>query len=124
MGFFSNWRNKKRDDKSTNGILENKKAIKEMAAHVDSILVGIEKLSMGDKELVKRFRIAQDSIRYFNPTTDKRALKEDSEILSNLNDILNDIKVAVAKSEDVTEKIALKLLKIEMSIPERKRFSE
>jgi len=95
-----------------------------MAGHLNTVMVGLKQLNITDESVMKRFEEVQRNIKYFNPTTDKRAQKKDSEISSLIKDMKADIEIALVKGDDITEKILLKLVKIEMAIPERKTYSE
>lgn len=122
--FFKKWRQRKKQTKLENAIDSNSVSVSEIAGQVDSIAVGLGKITISDESIKARLNEVQRNIRYFNPTTDKRALKIDGEISSILKDIRSDIEVAIVKKDDVTEKINAKLVKVEMLIPDRKTYSE
>lgn len=121
---FGKWRAKKKQIKGENAIDTNSVDVTEMAGHLNTVMVGLKQLNITDESVMKRFEEVQRNIKYFNPTTDKRAQKKDSEISSLIKDMKADIEIALVKGEDITEKILLKLVKIEMAIPERKTYSE
>ena len=122
--FFKKWRQRKKQTKLENAIDSNSVSVSEIAGQVDSIALGLGKITISDESRKARLNEVQRNIRYFNPTTDKRALKIDGEISSILKDIRSDIEVAIVKKDDVTEKINAKLVKVEMLIPDRKTYSE
>ncbi|MBO4971231.1 MAG: hypothetical protein IIX97_03990 [Clostridia bacterium] len=122
--FFKKWRQRKKQTKLENAIDSNSVSVSEIAGQVDAIAVGLGKITISDESIKARLNEVQRNIRYFNPTTDKRALKIDGEISSILKDIRSDIEVAIVKKDDVTEKINAKLVKVEMLIPDRKTYSE
>ncbi len=122
--FFKKWRQRKKQTKLENAIDSNGVSVSEIAGQVDAIAVGLGKITISDESIKARLNEVQRNIRYFNPTTDKRALKIDGEISSILKDIRSDIEVAIVKKDDVTEKINAKLVKVEMLIPDRKTYSE
>ena len=122
--FFKKWRQRKKQTKLENAIDSNSVSVSEIAGQVDAIAVGLGKITISDESIKARLNEVQINIRYFNPTTYKRALKIDGEISSILKDIRSDIEVAIVKKDDVTEKINAKLVKVEMLIPDRKTYSE
>lgn len=122
--FFKKWRQRKKQTKLENAIDSNSVSVSEIAGQVDAIAVGLGKITVSDESIKARLNEVQRNIKYFNPTTDKRALKIDGEISSILKDIRSDIEVAIVKKDDVTEKINAKLVKVEMLIPDRKTYSE
>ncbi|MBE6669981.1 MAG: hypothetical protein E7601_07225 [Ruminococcaceae bacterium] len=122
--FFKKWRQRKKQTKLENAIDSNSVSVSEIAGQVDAIAVGLGKITISDESIKARLNEVQRNIKYFNPTTDKRALKIDGEISSILKDIRSDIEVAIVKKDDVTEKINAKLVKVEMLIPDRKTYSE
>ncbi len=94
------------------GILKNKKAIENMVANVESIIV----YANGNDALCRRLVEVKDNIRFFNPTTNNKVLLTDSKIANKLDDL----KLAVAK--DNTQETCFRLLEeVEAYIVQRKK---
>lgn len=94
------------------GVMKNKKAIESMVANVESIIV----YASGNDTLCNRLVEAKDNIRFFNPTTNQKALAVDAKLSAKLDDL----KIAVAK--DNTQETCFRLLEeIEAYIVQRKK---
>lgn len=103
----------KEDNKSgSRGVLKNKKTIEGMVANVESILV----YANGNDQLCHRLVEVKDNIRFFNPTTNSKALIVDSKIANKLDDL----KILVAK--DNTQETCFRVLEeVEAYIVQRKK---
>lgn len=94
------------------GILKNKKAIENMVANVESIIV----YANGNDALCRRLVEVKDNIRFFNPTTEDKVLVVDNKIANKLDDL----KIMVAK--DNTQETCFRLLEeVEAYIVQRKK---
>ncbi len=94
------------------GVMKNKKAIESMVANVESIIV----YANGNDTLCNRLVEVKDNIRFFNPTTNQKALAVDVKLAAKLDDL----KIAVAK--DNTQETCLRLLEeVEAYIVQRKK---
>lgn len=103
---------KNADDEGRRGVLKNKKAIENMVANVESIIV----YANGNDTLCNRLVEAKDNIRFFNPTTNPKALAVDQK----LSNRLDDLKIATAK--DNTQETCFRLLEeVEAYIVQRKK---
>lgn len=105
---------KKNKDESggSRGILKNKKQIENMVANVESIIVYAD----GNDSLCNRLVEVKENIRFFNPTTNARALATDAKLASRLDDL----KIATAK--DNTQETCFRLLEeVEAYIVQRKK---
>ena len=103
---------KNTDDEGSKGVLKNKKAIENMVANVESIIV----YANGNDTLCNRLVEAKDNIRFFNPTTNPKALAVDQK----LSNRLDDLKIATAK--DNTQETCFRLLEeVEAYIVQRKK---
>ena len=92
----------KRPDKEegSRGIIRNKKAIENMVANVESILI----YANGNDALCNRLVEVKDNIRFFNPTTNSKVLLVDTKIANKLDDL----KILVAK--DNTQETCFRVL--------------
>jgi len=105
-------RREKGEDVGSRGVLKNKKSIESMVANVESIIV----YANGNDQLCNRLVEAKDNIRFFNPTTNQKALAVDSKLASRLDDL----KIATAK--DNTQETCMRLLEeVEAYIVQRKK---
>ncbi len=94
------------------GVMKNKKAIESMVANVESIIV----YANGNDTLCNRLVEVKDNIRFFNPTTNQKALAVDAKLSAKLDDL----KIAVAK--DNTQETCFRLLEeVEAYIVQRKK---
>ncbi|MBP3431967.1 MAG: hypothetical protein J6K39_03850 [Clostridia bacterium] len=94
------------------GVLKNKKSIENMVANVESVIV----YANGNDELCRRLVEVKDNIRFFNPTTNQKALLVDSKIANKLDDL----KIVVAK--DNTQETCFRMLEeVEAYIVQRKK---
>ena len=94
------------------GILKNKKAIENMVANVESIIV----YANGNDQLCRRLVEVKDNIRFFNPTTNQKVLLVDTKIANKLDDL----KIVVAK--DNTQETCFRILEeVEAYIVQRKK---
>ena len=80
---------KSEKEEGSRGIIKNKKAIENMVANVESIIV----YANGNDELCRRLVEVKDNIRFFNPTTNDRVQLVDTK----LSNKLDDLKIATAK---------------------------
>lgn len=104
----------KRPDKEegSRGIIRNKKAIENMVANVESILI----YANGNDALCNRLVEVKDNIRFFNPTTNSKVLLVDTKIANKLDDL----KILVAK--DNTQETCFRVLEeVEAYIVQRKK---
>lgn len=104
----------KKDDeeKGSRGVLKNKKVIENMVANVESIIV----YANGNDDLCRRLVEVKDNIRFFNPTTNQKALLVDTKLANRLDDL----KIIVAK--DNTQETCFRILEeIEAFIVQRKK---
>ena len=105
-------KNKDVEDVGSRGVLKNKKSIENMVANVESILV----YANGNDELCNRLVEVKDNIRFFNPTTNQRALAVDAKLAARLDDL----KIATAK--DNMQETCFRLLEeVEAYIVQRKK---
>ncbi|MDE6583215.1 MAG: hypothetical protein K2K31_01005 [Clostridia bacterium] len=113
--YFYKGNGKKKGEKldiGGHGVMKNKKAIEGMVANVESIIV----YANGNDTLCNRLVEAKDNIRFFNPTTNQKALAVDAKLASKLDDL----KIAVAK--DNTQETCFRLLEeVEAYIVQRKK---
>lgn len=114
-GFFiwKEYKPRKNDDEiGSRGVLKNKKAIENMVANVESIIV----YANGNDTLCNRLVEVKDNIKFFNPTTNQKVHAVDAK----LSNRLDDLKIAVAK--DNTQETCLRLLEeVEAYIVQRKK---
>lgn len=102
----------KGENEGGRGILKNKKQIENMVANVESIIV----YANGNDLLCNRLVEVKDNIRFFNPTTNAKALATDAKLASRLDDL----KIATAK--DNTQETCMRLLEeVEAYIVQRKK---
>lgn len=102
----------KSEDVGSRGVLKNKKSIESMVANVESIIV----YANGNDQLCNRLVEAKDNIRFFNPTTNQKALAVDAKLASRLDDL----KIETAK--DNTQETCMRLLEeVEAYIVQRKK---
>ena len=100
------------EDVGSRGVLKNKKAIENMVANVESILIYAD----GNDALCRRLVQVKDDIRFFNPTTNQKVLAVDSK----LSNKLDDLKIIVAK--DNTQETCMRMLEeVEGFIVQRKK---
>ena len=100
------------DEEGSRGVLKNKKAIENMVANVESIIV----YANGNDTLCNRLVEVKDNIRFFNPTTNPKVLAVDQK----LSNRLDDLKIATAK--DNTQETCFRLLEeVEAYIVQRKK---
>ena len=94
------------------GVLKNKKSIENMVANVESIIV----YANGNDTLCNRLVEVKDNIKFFNPTTNQKAIAVDTKLAARLDDL----KIAVAK--DNTQETCFRLLEeVEAYIVQRKK---
>lgn len=94
------------------GVLKNKKSIENMVANVESIIV----YANGNDTLCNRLVDVKDNIKFFNPTTNQKAIAVDTKLAARLDDL----KIAVAK--DNTQETCFRLLEeVEAYIVQRKK---
>lgn len=103
---------KDKADEGSRGIIKNKKAIENMVANVESIIVYAD----GNDVLCHRLVELKDDIRFFNPSTNSRVAIVDTKIANKLDDL----KIVVAK--DNTQETCMRLLEeVEAYVLERKK---
>ncbi|MCQ2565111.1 MAG: hypothetical protein MJ152_04590 [Clostridia bacterium] len=101
-----------KENVGSHGVLKNKKQIENMVANVESVLV----YANGNDLLCNRLVEVKDNIRFFNPTTNQKALLVDAKIANRLDDL----KSAVAK--DNTQETCFRILEeVEAFIVQRKK---
>ena len=102
----------KGEDVGSRGVLKNKKSIENMVANVESIIV----YANGNDTLCNRLVEVKDNIRFFNPTTNPKALAVDMKLSARLDDL----KIATAK--DNMQETCFRLLEeVEAYIVQRKK---
>lgn len=96
----------------SHAVEKNKKAINNMVANVESIIV----YANGNDVLCRRLVEVKDNIRFFNPTSDSKVELIDTKIANRLDDL----KIMVAK--DNTQETCFRVLEeIEAFIVQRKK---
>lgn len=96
----------------SNAIVKNKKQIENMVANVESIIV----YANGNDALCRRLVEVKDNIRFFNPTTNQKALLVDSKLSARLDDL------KLVTSKDNTQETCFRLLEeIEAYIVQRRK---
>lgn len=116
VAFFFVWREyhpRKEDENiGSRGVLKNKKSIENMVANVESVIV----YANGNDSLCNRLVEVKDNIKFFNPTTNPKAVAVDTKLSARLDDL----KIAVAK--DNTQETCFRLLEeVEAYIVQRKK---
>ena len=101
-----------KEDIGSRGVLKNKRAIENMVANVEAIIVYAD----GNDELCRRLVEVKDNVRFFNPTTNQKVLAVDAK----LSNKLDDLKILVAK--DNTQETCMRMLEeVEAYIVQRKK---
>ncbi len=100
------------ENMGSHAVEKNKKAINNMVANVESIIV----YANGNDVLCRRLVEVKDNIRFFNPTSDSKVELIDTKIANRLDDL----KIMVAK--DNTQETCFRVLEeIEAFIVQRKK---
>lgn len=103
---------KDKEKDGSRGVLKNKKAIENMVANIESIII----YANGNDVLCRRLVEVKDNVKFFNPTTNQKVLLVDSKIANRLDDL----KILVAK--DNTQDTCFRVLEeIEAYIVQRKK---
>lgn len=102
----------KKESDGSRAILKNKKMIEDMVANVESIIV----YASGNDQLCRRLVEVKDSIKFFNPTTNAKALAVDGKLANKLDDL----KILVAK-DNTADTCNMMLEEVEAYIVQRKK---